>query len=215
MEATAMEATAAAATIKRRPHPPSLPVLFDISAAKDYAMKVSMRFVWPILILATVMTGTPSTATLAAHPVWATYNAATHTANLTVISSYGSTGMGNASYNFNGGANGHFVFTVPLHARVNVTYSNMSRMMPHGAEIVVYTPKLPSAFPPPAPAFAGAASPNYKHGTHAGIVQHFSFVANKAGAYYLICPVRNHVKFGHWAWFIVSSTAKTATGVLK
>lgn len=144
-----------------------------------------------------------------ATPAWARYDRATHTARLTVISAYGAD-----TYNFNGGMRGKFTFTVPLGATVIVTYSNRSMHMPHGAEIVPYTGALPLGMAP-APAFPGAASPNYRHGTPMGVVQTFSFVASKAGRYLLICPVHNHVKFGHWAWFIVSSTATTATGVLK
>jgi hypothetical protein len=86
--------------------------------------------------------------------------------------------------------------------------------MPHGAEIVPYTGALPLGAAP-APAFPGAASPNYRHGTPRGVVQTFSFVATRAGTYLLICPVHHHVKFGHWDWFIVSRTATTASGVLK
>jgi Sulfocyanin (SoxE) domain len=143
-------------------------------------------------------------------PKWATYDARTKTAHLIVIASYGQ-----PSYNFNGGSNGQFTFTVPLGSKVVVTHSNDSQQMPHGAEIVTYDGTLPITSPPPAPAFSGAASPNYAHGTPAGTTVKFTFKASKAGKYLLICPVRNHVKFGHWDWFIVSKKAKTATGVLK
>jgi hypothetical protein len=149
-------------------------------------------------------------ATKAAAPAWATYDAKTKTAHLTLISSYGSD-----TYNYNGGKAGHFTFTVPTGAKVVVTYSNNSTMMPHGAEVVAWTGTLPTALVPPPPAFAGAFSPNYRHGTRNGVTQTFSFVANKAGKYLLICPVHNHVKFGHWGWFVVSGAATTATGVLS
>lgn len=143
-------------------------------------------------------------------PTWATYNARTKTAHLTVIAAYGED-----TYNFNGGARGQFTFTVPLGSRVIVRFTNNSAMMPHGAEIVKYTGSIPDQSPPPSPAFSGAASPNYRHGTPPGTTQTFHFVANKAGKYLLICPVHNHVLHGHWDWFIVSRTATTATGVLK
>ena len=73
-------------------------------------------------------------ATKAAAPTWATYDAKTKTAHLTLISSYGSD-----TYNYNGGKAGHFTFTVPAGAKVAVTYSNNSTMMPHGAEVVAWT----------------------------------------------------------------------------
>jgi hypothetical protein len=82
------------------------------------------------------------------------------------------------------------------------------------AEIVKYAGSLPGS-PPPSPAFKGAASPNYLHGTQPGDVQHFSFVTGKAGKYLLICPVHNHVSHGHWDWFVVSAKTKTATAVFK
>jgi sulfocyanin len=140
---------------------------------------------------------------------WVSYNSTTHVVKLTLIASYAQ-----PTYNFDGGTAGALTITVPLHSRIRVTFTNASAMMPHGAEIVKYTGTLPGA-PPPAPAFKGAASPNYLHGTQPGDVQHFSFDAGKAGKYLVICPVHNHVSHGHWDWFVVSAKAKTATAVLK
>lgn len=169
----------------------------------------SWKRVLGAVALSGVLIGTSSTLGAGASTTWASYNSHSRTAYLTVISAYGQD-----TYNFNGGTRGHFVFTVPLNATVIVKYSNMSMHMPHGAEVVAYNGTLPLG-KAPAPAFPGAASPNYLHGTMAGITQTFSFKASKAGTYLLICPVHNHVKFGHWAWFIVSKTATTASGVLK
>jgi hypothetical protein len=157
-----------------------------------------------------LLASTASMSAAQSTPTWAKYTAKSKTAHLKIIAAYGQD-----SYNFNGGSNGQFKFTVPLGAKVVVTYSNDSQQMPHGVEIVAYDGTLPITYPPPQPAFAGAASPNYMHGTPAGITVKFSFKASKAGKYLLICPVRNHVKFGHWDWFVVSKKAKTATGVLK
>ncbi len=182
-------------------------------------MKSSLRTVSAVLAGAILVSGalvgyaglgSGRAATIARAPAWAAYTAATKTAHLTLISSYGTD-----TYNFNGGKAGHFTFTVPLGAKVVVTYSNQSAMMLHGAEVVAWTGALPTAVVPPPPAFAGAFSPNYRHGTPKGVTQTFTFTANKAGKYLLICPVHNHVKFGHWGWFVVSKTATTATGVLN
>lgn len=142
-------------------------------------------------------------------PTWATYDPATKTAHLRIIAAYGQD-----TNNFDGGTRGHFTLTVPLGAKVIVTYSNNSAHMPHGMEIVRYTGSLPLS-KIPKPAFPGAESPNAVHGTMKGVTQTITFTASKAGKYLLICPVKNHVKFGHWDWFIVSAKAKTATGVLK
>jgi len=144
-----------------------------------------------------------------ADPKWVSYNSSTHVVKLTIIASYAQ-----PTYNFDGASSGALTITVPLHSRIKVTFTNASAMMPHGAEIVKYTGSLPGS-PPPAPAFKGATSPNYLHGTQPGDVQHFSFVAGKAGKYLLICPVHNHVSHGHWDWFVVSAKAKTATAVFK
>lgn len=146
----------------------------------------------------------------ASHPAWAKYNPRTHVVHLVAIAAYGAD-----TYNIDGGTRGKLTFTVPVGSKVVMSYENLSPRVPHGLEVVPYTGTLPTNFPPPAPAFAGAASPNYLHGTPHGVVQHFHFYANRAGRYLLICPVRNHVKFGHWAWFIVSGTAKKATAVLR
>lgn len=176
-----------------------------------------IRVLVPVLLAGTVLLPTAALGAQAAAPAkpvaiarqasssrWVTYDPATKTVHLTLVSAYGQD-----TYNFNGGTAGKFRVTVPLGSRVIVTYSNQSLMMMHGAEIVPWTGTLPTGTPP-APAFSGAASPNYLHGTPRGVTQTFTFTAGKAGKYLIICPVRNHVKFGHWAWFTVSRTAKTA-----
>jgi hypothetical protein len=180
-----------------------------------YSLRRAGMLTAGVVLLAGLLAGSvgisgSQASTSAAAPTWATYDLKAKTAHLTLISSYGSD-----TYNYNGGKAGHFTFTVPLGAKVVVTYSNQSSMMPHGAEVVPWTGVLPIALVPPPPAFAGAFSPNYRHGTRLGITQTFTFVANKAGKYLLICPVHNHVKFGHWGWFVVSKTATTASGVLS
>jgi len=179
-----------------------------------------MRVAAPVVLAATLLLPTSlmaTTGTVHAAPThsqstalkWITYSAATKTAHLTLISAYGVD-----SYNFNGGTKGKFVVKVPVGTKVVVTYANMSAIMPHGAEIVRWTGSLPTGVAPP-PAFAGAASPNYRRGTPKGITQTFTFTAGKAGKYLIICPVKNHVKFGHWAWLIVSKTATKATAVVN
>lgn len=178
-----------------------------------------LRLALPALLAGTLVAGPAAQAANAAsagarqpHAAaskWISYNAATKTVNLTLISAYGAD-----TFNFNGGTKGQLRVTVPVGSKVVVTYSNQSPMMLHGAEVVRWTGTLPTGTPP-APAFAGAASPNYLHGTPKGVTQVFSFTASQAGKYLLICPVKNHVKFGHWAWFTVSKTATVPSVVLK
>ena len=107
-----------------------------------------------------------------------------------------------------------FTFTVPARSRIVVRFTNGSPMMPHGAEVVRYTGSLPLAVAP-SPAFPGAASPRYRRGTQPGQTVSFSFIASRPGRYLLICPVHNHVRLGHWDWFVVSSAAQTATATLR
>lgn len=178
-----------------------------------------LRLVLPVLIAGTLVAGpvtqgagSARAATLQAQAParkWVSYNTATKTVNLTLIAAYGAD-----TFNFNGGSNGQLRIKVPVGSKVVVRFSNMSPMMLHGAEVVRWTGTLPTGAPP-TPAFAGAASPNYQHGTPHGVTQVFSFTASQAGKYLLICPVKNHVKFGHWAWFTVSNTATVPSVVLK
>jgi sulfocyanin len=131
------------------------------------------------------------------------------TVALTLIASLGSTQGG---FNFNGGANGKLTITVPLGDKVNVTFSNMGPVM-HSAQIVAYSKTPPTSAV--SDAFKGAHTPNPMAGTAKGVKQTFSFVANKAGTYMLICAVPGHAAAGMWDYFVVSKTAKAASMVLK
>jgi sulfocyanin len=224
------KAAAMAATDARKPVPTDSsirdPLERLVRLMPSFIRSRALRMVGPAALAAVLITPTAALAAGAsgmsmstprfqashspAPGTWINYNAQTKTVNLTLISSYLKD-----TFNFNGASGGKMTVKVPTGSTVKVTYSNMSTMMPHGAEVVSWTGTLPTSFPPPAPAFQGAFSPNYLHGTPAGVTQHFTFKATKAGTYLLICAVRNHVKFGHWAWFIVSNTATKATVTIK
>ncbi len=135
-----------------------------------------------------------------------TYNPATHTATVRLIAGLTST---NASYNFDGGAKGAVRITVPLGTKVVATFvDNVS--MPHSALIVPFN--APLTVTPPAPAFPGAASADYHNGTEKGDpASVFTFRANKAGTYRIVCGVPGHDVAGMWDIFIVSRVARTAS----
>jgi hypothetical protein len=130
----------------------------------------------------------------------------------------------NDGFNFDGGAHGQMVVTVPVGARVDAVFKNKVAV-PHDVVIIDYQSPPPSHSV--APAFAGSASPRGqfrrpptgKPGTGApaggpprpGAAQPFTFVANKAGTYMIICGVPGHAIAGMWDTLVVSPTAKVAS----
>ena len=140
-------------------------------------------------------------------PTWITTSGKTVT--LTLIAAYNNAVSG---FNFNGGANGKMTVTVPLGYIVHVTFSN-NAPLPHSAEIVGFT-KTP-ATAKFSPVFKGASSPNpTSTGTIKGKTDRFSFAANKAGSYLLVCAIPGHAAAGMWDNFVVSKSAKTGSVVL-
>jgi sulfocyanin len=141
-------------------------------------------------------------------PTWITTSGKTVT--VTLIAAYNNTASG---FNFNGEANGKMTITVPLGYIVHVTFSN-NAPLPHSAEIVGFTKAIATAkF---SPVFKGASSPNpTATGTVKGKTDRFSFAANKAGNYLLVCAIPGHAAAGMWDNFVVSKSAKTGSVVLK
>jgi sulfocyanin len=130
---------------------------------------------------------------------WLTWNTTSHTATLTLIA-----GLTNAvsGFNFNGYGNGQMVITIPVGYHVTVDFSNQG-LLPHSAEVTPSADKnLPSNFPL---AFSGAASINPASGIVKGQTSNFSFVANKAGTYALVCGVPGHAAAGMWEVFKVTA----------
>jgi sulfocyanin len=146
-----------------------------------------------------------SAAPKSAAPTWVTTKGKVVT--LTVVAGYG------GGFDFNGAAKGKLTVTVPLGDKVNVVFTNKASL-PHSAQIVAFSKNPPSATVPDA--FKGANSPNPNTGGLVGkATQKFSFTANKAGSYLLICAIPGHAAAGMWDNFVVSKTAKTATAVIK
>lgn len=157
-------------------------------------------------LLALVAAQAPAMPAAAAGQPFVRYDAKTRTATLRIIAGYNGVDGG---FNFNGGAHGAAVITVPLGVAVVATFVN-NVPTPHSALIVPYSTALPAKTP--APAFKGAASADYLNGAEKGDpVTTFRFQAGKAGTYLLICGVPGHDAAGMWDRFVVSPTAKTAT----
>jgi len=140
-------------------------------------------------------------------PTWVT--TAGKVVHLTLISGWNNA---NAGFNFNGGAYGHMVVTVPLGATVDAIYTNAVPIF-HDVDIIDYQKPLPSHSA--TPAFAGARSPlpSFKPGAPppSNGPKAFSFVASKAGTYMIICGVPGHALAGMWDTLVVSPTATAAS----
>jgi Sulfocyanin (SoxE) domain len=162
---------------------------------------------WTWLICRAVLVGAVLTAslgaqpTLAAHrfasqpkaPRWLVWNARTHSVSLTLIAGYTKALSG---YNFNGYGNGKMVITVPVGAKLNVTFSNKSTTLAHGLLFTPYADRNSTSSLPVA--FHGGSIPHATTGITAGKVVKFSFVAGKVGKYAIVCPVPGHEPAGMW-----------------
>ncbi len=160
-------------------------------------------------------TATSPEAPPANAPTWVTTKG--KVVDLTLVAAWNNA---NAGFNFNGGAHGQMTVTVPLGSTVMATFKNNSRT-PHDVVVIPYMSTPPGRSVNPA--FSGARSsfPRFRPGaaggtpaggpprTNAPIT--FSFVANKAGTYMLICGVPGHALAGMWDKFVVSPTAKVAS----
>jgi sulfocyanin len=138
----------------------------------------------------------------------------------------------NAGFNFDGGAHGQMVVTVPLGDTIIATYKNASKT-PHDVLVVPYQKTLPTHSVPTAftgasygvPSFGSGGGTRPKGGTPpaggnpgaggpgriSNAAHQFTFTADKAGTYMIICGYPGHAIAGMWDTFVVSSTAKTAS----
>jgi sulfocyanin len=149
-------------------------------------------------VLALALPGLPAAAAHrpAGTPRWLVVSG--RTATLTLIAAYNGALGG---FNFNGDAKGKMVVSVPAGYTVIVNFSNRGTV-PHSAVITAYNKRnSPSGFPL---AFHGSGSPNPVSGIGKGKTQRFSFVANKAGTYAIVCAVPSHAVAGMWDVFKVT-----------
>jgi sulfocyanin len=98
--------------------------------------------------------------------------------------------------NFDGYSNGALVIRVPLGWTVHMTLVNDSSLLPHSALVVPWSERQAGSF---TPAFPGAAASDYTVGIAKGAPpQQFSFTADKAGQYAVVCGVPGHDAAGMW-----------------
>lgn len=128
-------------------------------------------------------------------------HAATHTAEISIVSNKTSSG----GFAFNGYQRGAMTVTVPVGWQIVVHFENTDTIghslavLPSGAH------NQPS--PPSSPAFAGAATSNFSAGLPKGPAVTFTFEASKAGTYEFVCGVPGHAISGQWDALVVSATA--------
>jgi sulfocyanin len=141
----------------------------------------------------------------AATQSWVQWDAAHRTARLTITAAYNQTGGG---FNFDGYNLGHLTITVPVGAKVVVSFTNKAAL-PHSAVITPFTDRaLAGNFPV---AFKGSASSNPSAGAASlSTPQVFSFVANKVGTYALVCGVPGHAIGGMWDRFVVAKVSSAS-----
>jgi hypothetical protein len=151
-------------------------------------------------------------------PTWVTTSG--KVVHLTLIAGWNNANVG---FNFNGGAHGKMVVTIPLGDTVDVSFTNHAKGVPHNVEIIPYTTN-PIAGRVNPPAFKGAETPSPQfrpgQGGQGGRPSFgsskpltFSFVANKDGKYMIICAISGHALAGMWDTMIVSSSAKAGSVV--
>ncbi|MCL6517599.1 sulfocyanin-like copper-binding protein [Alicyclobacillus sp.] len=114
---------------------------------------------------------------------------------------------GDNPMNFNGFGKGDLKIKVPVGWKVNITFVNQQGQVPHSVGFVQWADReSPSGqF---TPAFQGSVGDEnqFKMGvTSAG--EKFSFVADKAGQYAMVCGVPGHAAAGMWDEFDVDASA--------
>ncbi len=164
----------------------------------------SRRFIGALMLGAALLAG-GAPAAHAATPTWVTTNAKAKAVNLTIIAGYKQYAGG---FSFNGAAKGGLTITAPLGYKINTTFINQNAM-PHSVEVILWQKTMPVMGWKVA--FKNAYSPNPTMGITLNKTQKFSFVADKAGKYQLICAVPGHAAAGMWLTFVVDKNAKAAT----
>jgi alcohol dehydrogenase (cytochrome c) len=135
---------------------------------------------------------TPAPAQPSGQPQYLKLGDGPRTLELTLVASQGPAFGG---MNFNGYGRGEMVVRVPLGYTVDVNFRNQSAQVPHSAMVTaIGQVDRTQGF---APAFPGAQTENPQFGITSG-TQFFSFAANKAGRYALLCAIPGHAVSGMW-----------------
>jgi sulfocyanin len=150
------------------------------------------------LALAGCTNATSSVQGQSASPLLAT-SPSTRTVELQVLAA---DSTGSSQFNFDGASDGAMTITVPLGWKIEVTCANRSTVLSHSCAIVQpASARL---------AFKGSSTSAPTMGVPPGKAEAFSFVANKAGSYQLVCLVPGHRDAGMWDHFVVSSGGRAS-----
>jgi len=135
-------------------------------------------------------------------PVWVRWDPGTKTARITITAAYN---QDNAGFNFDGYHAGKLTITIPTGAKVMVDFTNKASLS-HSAVITPYAERTRAGnFPL---AFPGSSTPNTSAGeANVKTAQTFSFTANKAGTYAIVCGVPGHAIGGMWDLLKVANVA--------
>jgi hypothetical protein len=137
---------------------------------------------------------------VAVNPAWLKVDSVSRTAEFSLTS--GLTAA-NGGMNFNGSTAGALKLSVPVGWTVVLHFKNVDPGFPHSVEVIGAVAPLPTT--PVAPIFAHAATGQLAQGMGAGGHQDVRFVADKAGAYTIFCPVPTHGLLGMWMRLEVSA----------
>ena len=143
---------------------------------------------------------------VAVDPTWLRVDSASRSAEFTLIA--GLT-PANAGMNFNGATAGAVRFSVPVGWHVVLHFRNADPNLPHSAEVIPADTALPTGAVPPV--FVHAATGQMVQGLPSGAHEDVRFIAEKAGAYLIGCPVQGHGSLGMWIRFDVTPTIAPPT----
>jgi uncharacterized cupredoxin-like copper-binding protein len=126
---------------------------------------------------------------------WLSINKAQKSVIWTIVADYDSS---NGGMNFDGYSKGQMVVDIPQGWKVTVHFSNAGGQMTHSAMVVPFSAHSDMNFSSSSLVFQGATTPNPSLGTAKGVNQDFTFTADKAGQYALVCAVPSHSAMGMW-----------------
>jgi len=130
-------------------------------------------------------------------PAWAT---AKPESRLLILSLDAGVGDDNGGLNYNGQYEGSHRIVVPLGWTVIVRMRNADSRVAHSTLVTreYRQNEMPDRLGPEDAVFPGASTPVPFTGTAAGGYAEFTFVANRAGRYFLACGVHTHLQSGMW-----------------
>lgn len=134
---------------------------------------------------------------------WLVTDVPTKTVQFQLIAGY--SGL-NGAQNFNGFGDGALTLTVPLGWHVVLHFSNRDGMLPHSSEVIADGP-VPAAPSTTSPAFSQAVTLKLQDGLTSTERDDMKFVADKAGAYLIVCGVPGHAAAGMWIRLTVEAGA--------